>query len=255
MTVNKIRHPYIWEIKQMAELWQIHFGGTKRQLYHLFCTALNLKHSLIIKRPGDHRIAGQVFWYVCLLGGKKVACIFGLCVKPELQHQGLGTALMEAAHELLKREGFCAVILEPLDEDLVWFYHYFGYKMSGGYSSFFAKAGTPVNMSVISPREYHRLRRKYLPENGLELPLSYFKYRSREVTYYRGENFICAIEKDEWKQCLELLGDSSAAGGIAEFPERPHLRFTAPGDEEYTLMVLNLAGDIPSNLYSGFPLE
>ena len=239
----------------MAALWECHFGGTRRQIRNIFRTTLDKKHAMIIHRPGDRKISGQVFWQDCLFQEKKVACLYSLCVQPPLQHQGLGTELMEAVHVHLKQQGYSAVVLEPQEEELFWFYHYFGYEWAGGYDSFFVKAEAPVDMKAISPEEYHQLRREYLPENGLERPLTYFKSRRKELACYQGEGFICAVERGEPGRCLELLGDISAAGGIAGYLGKPHMKFYTPGGEQQNLMLLDFAGDMPTDLYLGFPLD
>ena len=239
----------------MAVLWECHFGGTRRQIRRLFRTSLDKDHAMIIRRPGARQITGQVFWQDCLFCGKKVAYLYGLCVQPPLQHQGLGTELLEETHAYLKEQGYSAVVLEPQDEELFWFYHYFGYEWAGGCDSFFAKAEATVDMRAISPEEYHRLRREYLPKNGLERPLTYFKSRRKEVACYQGEDFICAVERGEPGRCLELLGNVSAAGGIAEYLGKPHLKFYTPGRAQQNLMLLDFAGDMPTDLYLGFPLD
>lgn len=237
----------------MAALWTDHFGGT--QIRWLLCETVENDHALILRRACDRRIAGQVFWQDCLFQGKKVAHLYGLCVRRELQRQRLGTELLEKLHAHLKEQGYAAVVLEPQDEELFWFYHYFGYEWAGGCDSFFAKAEAPVDMRPLSPEEYHRLRGAYLPKNGLERPLAYFRSRRKEVSYHQGEGFLCSIERGEPGRCLELLGDISAAGGIVGCLQKPHMKFYTPGKETQDLMLLDLVGDIPTDLYLGFPLE
>lgn len=253
--MNKIRHPYFWEKPQMARLWETHFGGTRPFFRRLFRVAFDREHILVLKRPSDHQIAAELFWEDCSISGRKVASISSFCVKPELQRRGLGTELLEFTHEYLKQKGYSGAVLVPQDEDMYWFYHYFGYEWAGFHDSFFAKKDGTAEMTSISPEEYHRLRREYLPENGLEIAPRYFHYRSDTLAYYRGNDFICALEQGEVTECAELLGNLDAAGGIVGYFDRPHLKFYTPGTGEQDAMLLDFGGNLPGEIYLGFTPE
>lgn len=253
--MNTIRHPYAWERPRMAALWQTYFGGNSSQLRRIFRLAYDREHALVLRRPGDRQIAAQLFWQDCRLAGKPAACIGGFCVRPDLQRQGLGTELLEYTHQHLKEQGCSAVVMEPQDEELFWFYHPFGYKLAGTHDSFFAKAEGKAEMIMVSPGEYHRLRREYLPENGLERPLNYFRYCSDTVAYFKGRDFVCAVQREPVPDCLELLGNRAAANGIAGYFQLPHLQFHTPGTTTQDGMLLDFCGDMPENIYLGFASE
>lgn len=236
----------------MADLWDICFGGDRKELLRVFRKVHDKKHTLVMKRPGDPTIAGQIFWQDCLFRGKKVAYLCSLGIDPDLRRQGLGTELMEYTLSHLKAQGYSAAVLEPQDDELFWFYHYFGFRLSGTHDAYFKKAGEPVEMWEITPEEYHRLRPEYLPEEGLELPLVFFREHSREFAYYQGEDFICTIEHGELYNCRELLGNRRAAGGIVANLGKPHLFFRTPGKDHNDVMLLDFEGCLPEDIYLGF---
>ena len=126
---------------------------------------------------------------------------------------------MDNTRDLLAELGYSGIVLVP-EMHLIGMYESLGYQVCTYVREFSCRAGSsPVALQEISPAEYARLRRQYLPAGGVVQEIENLQFLSKIAKLYTGDGFLYA-------ENAELLGNADAAAGIlaAQGKESGHFR-------------------------------
>lgn len=238
---------------KLRQLWKEAFGDEDAYLDIFFRTAYSPKRSRVLLQ--DSEIMAAAYWLDCSFEDKKLAYIYAVAVAPARQGMGLGTMLMEQIHRQLTLDGYAGAVLVPGNEGLFQYYRRFGYETVSHHSEFTAEKTSPVLLTKIDTERFSRLRRQYLPRNGIIQEGENLALLDALAEFYEGENFIAAVSRNG-QSCLELLGSLEAAGGIAASLELPRCSFRSPGEGSPYAMEKTLTGTpLPHGLYFGFGFD
>lgn len=113
---------------EIMDIWEESFGDAQEEIAEFFRCLTGEVRVLVWEEEG--RLSGQL----CLLPvrlwshGKaaKAEYIYAVAVRKEARGRGIGTGLLEAAADLSKKEGSCAVLV-PADKALTGFYERRGF--------------------------------------------------------------------------------------------------------------------------------
>lgn len=100
--------------------------------------------ALVAEKEGD--IIGHIAFSEALISGEKVLVLAPLSVAPKWQDQGVGTALIKAAHQTLERLDYPAIVVLGHAD----YYARFGYEKAADYG---------INAPFDVPEEALRVRR------------------------------------------------------------------------------------------------
>lgn len=187
------------EIPKLRQLWKDCFGDSDGFLDLFYALAYAPERSIVITQK--EAILGAAYWFDCSLDALQLAYVYAVAISPQAQGLGLGSALMEQLHSLLSCRGYDAAILVPGEETLRRFYSRLGYRTC----SYRQSEVLLPPLEQITPSEYARLRREYLPENGVVQEKKNLAFLSALADFYRGETSIAALSREDGS-CLELLG-------------------------------------------------
>lgn len=239
----------------LRTLWQEAFGDPDVFIDLFFSAGYSPKRCHYIEEDGAP--VSALYWFDCVLNGRKFAYIYGVATLKSHRGKGLAGRLLNETHEILRQQGYAGAILVPSGASLFDFYRQFGYKTATTATEFSCEStNTPPAMREVSPEEYARLRSAFLPKGGLELGKDYLAFLASYCKFYAGQDFalICEILPDGlWSQ--ELLGNTQAAPGILRALGRPKGRFRIPGEGREFAMCLPLQANCPKPSWFGPALD
>lgn len=189
------------ERSALRQLWKDCFGDTDAFLDLFFSTAYAPERSLVLFE--EDTLSGAAYWFNCSMDGRKLAYVYAVAISPPRQGKGLGTALMNALHSALSRQGYDGVLLVPGSEGLRRYYGRFGYRTC----SFRHREVALPSLTPISPEQYAALRRDLLPRNGVVQEGENLAFLSGLADFYRAGDGIAVLSKEDGT-CLELLGQT-----------------------------------------------
>lgn len=196
----------------LKKLWKTVFGDPDSFINAFFQIAFSPDRCRFLEENGETICA--LYWFDCEYEGGKLAYIYAVATHPDHRGKGLASLLMQETHVHLKTLGYAGAVLRPATPSLFSFYERLGYVISGHICRFAAEASnSPVFIQELPAKEYGRLRRSYLPRNGVVqegITLEFLQYFAR---FYESENTIFCISKDE-PVIFEYLGDSNLAPDI-----------------------------------------
>ena len=240
--------------EQLKQLWQLAFGDGEEFIGLFFKTAYAPERCLYLTEQAQ--ITAALYWLDCEYDGQKQAYIYAVATHPEHRGKGLCRKLMDTAHQRLKEQGYHAALLRPADAGLERMYRKMGYRVVSGVREFEAAAGTPVAIRRIDAREYERLRRKYLPKNGVLQEGVSIDYLAAYADLYAGNDFLLAGSFYEGSFIgMELLGNREAAPGILASLGYESGHFRCPGMEIPFGMFLPLQEDASKPGYLGLVFD
>lgn len=239
---------------QLKRLWNLAFGDGIEFIDLFFQTAYSPDRCLYLTE--EEQVTAALYWLDCEYRGQKQAYIYAVATHPEHRGKGLCRQLMDKAHEQLKSQGYHAALLRPADDGLRRMYRKMGYRVCTGVSEFDRTAGTAVPLRKIEPEEYGRLRRLYLPEDGVFQEGVSLDYLASYAQLYAGEDFLLAgIREEDTFWGLELLGNRQAAPGILGTLNCENGSFRCPGREIPFGMFLALTEDAKEPGYLGLVFD
>ena len=249
--MSKFRFSCREEVPALRQLWKQAFGDSDEYLDLFFSRAYAPDRCRILEKSG---IGGAAYWLRCDACGLRLAYVYGVAIREDLQNQGFGSALMEDLRATLKQEGYDGILLVPGDEGLRRYYEKLGYRTISWQDRFEAEAGHPAQMKRLTTEQYAAFRsifslRGYVAQEKENLALL-----EGMADFYLGEDFLVAVAAGEG-ECLELLGNRAAAPGITAALGLETCRFRAVGGEFPYAMGLSLGKDLPEELYFGFGFD
>lgn len=247
----KIDYPTQARLPWLKALWKLAFGDEDDFIEAFFANAYSPDRCRVAM--AGNRVAAMLYWLDCEYKGQKYAYLYAVATRPDVRGQGLCRALMEDTHKLLAERGYGAAILCPAEDGLHRMYEKLGYKDCCSIDEFSASAGTPVPVREIDWGEFSRLRREFLPEDGVIQEGENLSFLSQLAKFYAGADFLLAAAKHGEKLVgMELLGDPKAAPGILAELECTTGIFRTPGGKGGFAMMLPLREDVPVPGYLGF---
>lgn len=249
----RIDSPAPDRISQLRQLWKTAFGDTDDFLDCFFSTAFSPNRCRCVTL-GD-RVAAALYWFDVTWNGRKLAYLYAVATHPGHRGKGLCRALMEDTHARLKLQGYDGAILVPQEEGLFRMYVRLGYRNCSGIGQITCTAGTPVSLRAIGPDEFARLRREFLPRDGVIQEGENLKFLAAQAEFFAGDDFLLTARREETVLIgLELLGNPQAAPGIVAALGMETGRFRIPGDAPWA-MYLPFTGHNTAPGYFGFAFD
>lgn len=250
-----IDHPGEHQIPQLRALWKAVFADEDPFLDRFFSIAYHPDSCLCAFR--GEKITGMVYWLPCGRGADKIAYLYGVATHPDHRGQGICRSLIQAAHNVMQRQGYAGVLLRPQEEGLREMYRKLGYGNGTTLTEGICSMGTlPAPMHPITREEYWRLRPEFLPPNSVAQDSPFPELLETYLRFYKGLGFLMAARMEEDHLfCAEYLGDTSLVPGVLSALGAPYARFRIPGDKRPFTMFHPLQADIPAPGYFAFALD
>ncbi len=242
-------------VKALRVLWQEAFGDSDAFTDLFFREGYSPDRCHYIAENGLP--VSALYWFDCELQGQKIAYIYGVATLKSHRGKGLAHRLLEETHEILRNRGYSGGILVPSKPELFDFYRQFGYRTATTVARISCAQGdSPVPLREITPAEYTRLRRAYLPDGGVVQEGQCVPFLQGYCKFYTGEDFLLICEVLPEELCAqELLGNAQAAPGILRALNCPKGRFRTPGKDSDFAMYLPFRADCPKPSWFGLALD
>lgn len=248
-----IDYPASHQLDDLRKLWQEAFGDDDAFLDQFYTYGFAPDRCRCITVDGQ--LAAALYWFDCSFLGKPLAYLYGVATAKKHRGKGLCRILTENTHSHLKYLGYAGEILVPAEGDLFEMYEKMGYAHCASVSEFSCQAGdAPIALREIDPEEYARLRRVYLPENGVVQEGDNLNFLQKFAQFYAGEDFLAAVYPGEKCVIPELLGNRDAAPGILRALRRTKGQIRTPGTEKPFAMYHPLS-DLPAPNYFGLAFD
>ena len=196
----------------------------------------------------DGALLAALPWFDCSLEGRKAAYIYGIAAFESCRGRGVGSALIRAALEELKKRGYEAVFLVPAETSLFGYYERFGFRAVSTIREFPVSASTPLPMKKLTAEEYAAARRKLLPKSSLLQEGPCLALLSGYAEFYATDRAVAAVSGD---MVWELLGEISDAPGLIAALGLPTATVRTPGPGRPFAMGLGTDGP----MYLGLALD
>lgn len=213
---------------QLKELWKTVFGDSDSFIDSFFEIAFSLDRCRYTEENGA--IVSALYWFDCEYEGGKLAYIYAVATHPDHRGKGLASRLLLDTHDHLKEQGYAGAVLKPA-KGLFPFYERLGYTTCGYIRRFEETAGpVPAPIRQIPPAEYGRLRRSFLPKNGIVQEGLTLEFLHTFADFYAGNDVIvCAYPQEEI--IFEYLGNPHSAPGILRTLNIKTAQIPTPGEE------------------------
>ena len=201
----------------------------------------------------DGQILSALYWFDCQYAGRKLAYIYAVATDPAHRGKGLASQLLNETHSHLKAQGYSGAVLKPA-EGLFPFYERLGYRTSCYVNRCVVETGTvAAQIKALSPSEYARLRRAYLPKNGITQEGVTLEFLHTFGQFYAAADALICIASDR-SAIFEYLGNPDSAPGILRSLGIQQASLTTPGSK-IPFAMYNPLDDAPAPCYLGITLE
>ena len=219
----------------LRRLWKEAFGDGDAFLDAFFTTAFSKDRCLCVTCQGH--MAAALYWFDCILAGKKIAYLYGVATAKAFRGQGLCKKLMGKTHDLMQDRGYAATVLVPGQESLFRFYGAMGYRPCSPVGYLQCTAGdAPVALRSIDAQEYGTIRRGLLPPGGVVQEEENLTFLQTQLQLYAGEHFLLSARCESGVvSAMELLGNTAKAPGIVKALGCDRGRFRVLGKKEYAM--------------------
>ncbi|MDD5863150.1 MAG: GNAT family N-acetyltransferase [Firmicutes bacterium] len=238
----------------LKKLWQLAFGDSDAFVDKFFAGAYSPRRCRCVTENG--RIAAALYWFDGEFAGQRLAYLYAIATHPDFRNRGLCRELMADTMECLTARGYAGALLMPRNEALRNMYAHMGFRDCCTVSEFACEAGKAVSLREIPTAEYARLRRKYLPAEGVLQEGENLAYLESYARFFVGADFLLAAEGEG--ECLvgtELLGSVAAAPGILGALGYPRGRFRTPGKDVPGAMFRPLGSSVQAPGYLGLVFD
>lgn len=224
-----IKQPERSHISALRQLWKQAFGDSDAFLDAFFEVGFAPQRSRCVFSQGLP--VAMLYWFDCSCRGEKLAYLYAVATDAAFRGQGLCHRLMADTHAHLERLGYAGTVLVPGNEGLFRLYAGMGYEAFGGLNDFSCEApACATALRRLTPEEYAGLRRKYLPEGGVEQEGPLLDFLGRHAGFYAGEDFLlAAYQEADILTVPELLGNAAAAPNIIAALRAKRGNFRTPG--------------------------
>lgn len=243
------------QVPTLRRLWKIAFGDTEEFLDSFFARAYSPRRCRCVMDGGT--VAAALYWFDAACGSRKFAYLYAVATDPAYRNRGLCRALLADTGSLLREQGVQGLLLVPENGDLARMYEKMGFLPCTAVSEFTCTAGdTPAELRQIGAGEYARLRRQFLPPDGVVQEGTALALLESCGALYAGDGWIAAASAEDGKlRCQELLGPSQRAPEILRALDCREGSFRVPGDGQPFSWYLPLVPDCPRPAYFGLALD
>lgn len=249
------RKPTTHDVPALRELWKDAFGDDDDYLDIFYTAAFSPERSICLMTD-DGGAQAALYWFDCTLRDEKIAYIFGVGVAKTLRGNGLCREMMAAALSCLKAEGYKGAVLVPARAELYAMYEKLGFQKFGGVTERLVKAGdTPAALRALDADEYVALRKRYLPEGGVEQTGENVAFLAARTHLYAGDGFVLSHVPGMGEFVVELLGDVENAPEIVRALGKEELMVRMPGDEKDFALCQPLDEGFTFPTYFGIPFD
>ena len=198
---------------QLRMLWQLAFGDSEEFIAGFFAGAYSPRRCRYAAENGN--VAAALYWFDAEFRGQKFAYLYAVATHPDFRNRGLCRALMTDTAVCLTERGYDGALLMPQDVGLREMYGRMGFRDCCAVSEFSCDAGEGVALHPVSAAEFARLRREYLPPEGVIQEGANLSYLKSYAALYAGGDFLLAAAPNGGSLTgMELLGNTDAAPGI-----------------------------------------
>ena len=195
----------------LKRLWKTVFGDPDAFIDDFFRVAYSPERCSCIEENGE--AVSALYWFDCQYEGGRLAYIYAVATHPDHRGKGLASRLLEQTHAHLKDLGYAGCVLKPA-QGLFPFYERLGYVTSGYLRRFDAASGAaPAPIKELSAREYGRLRRSFLPENGIVQEGVTLEFLHTFARFFSCGDGIFCVGRDE-PVFFEYLGNIGSVPGV-----------------------------------------
>ena len=195
----------------LKSLWKTVFGDPDAFIDDFFRVAYAPERCKYFEENGE--VISALYWFDCEYDGGRLAYIYAVATHPDYRGKGLASRLLEETHDHLKGLGYAGCVLKPA-KGLFPFYERLGYITSGFVHRFDAEYGSvPAKLEEISAEEYGRLRRSYLPKDGIIQEGTTLAFLHTFARFFASDNAIFTLFREE-PIFFEYLGNPDSAPGI-----------------------------------------
>lgn len=239
---------------QLRRLWQMAFGDSEELAAKFFATGFSRRRCRCSVEDG--KVAAALYWFDTEYLGQRFAYLYAVATHPDFRNRGLCRALVTDTLRCLAEQGFAGALLQPQDGRLREMYGRMGFRDCCRAGAFSCAAGEPAALRPVSAEEYARLRREYLPPDGVVQEGADLAYLGSYASFFAGADFLLACETQENGLIgTELLGNAGAAPGILGALGYPDGQFHTPGKALPGAMLCPLRQDVQAPGYFGLVLD
>ena len=242
-------------IADLRRLWQEAFGDSDAFLDNFFAAGFSEDRCHYMCE--NDMVVSALYWFDCQLKGEKLAYLYAVATNQSHRGRGFARRLLEETHTILKNQGYAGAILVPGNRELFEMYAKLGYCTATTVSKFVVEQGdAPVAIKEIDALQFARLRRQYLPENGVIQEGVALSFLQTYCKFYTGADFVLVSSKEDGAlRVQEFLGNTAAAPGILRALDIPQGTFRVPGNQRAFAMFLPLTEKCPQPTYFGLALD
>ena len=223
-----IDYPAGAQESQLRTLWRLAFGDSEEFIAGFFAGGYSPRRCRCAVENGN--AAAVLYWLDAEFRGQKFAYLYAVATHPDFRNRGLCRALMADTMQCLAGLGYDGALLMPQDVGLREMYARMGFRDCCTVSEFSCDARAAVAVRPVSPAEFARLRRAYLPPDGVIQEGANLSYLKSYASFYAGEDFLLTAAPEGGSLTgMELLGNADAAPGILGALGFSHGRFRTPG--------------------------
>ena len=249
-----IDYPAAGQEPQLRTLWRLSFGDSEEFIAGFFADAYSPRRCRCAAENGN--VAAALYWFDTEFRGQKFAYLYAVATHPDFRNRGLCRALMADTVACLTDRGYDGALLMPQDVGLREMYARMGFRDCCTVSEFTCDAGKAATVRPVSVTEYARLRREYLPPEGVIQEGANLTYLKSYAAFYAGDDFLLAAAPDgDSLTGMELLGNAEAAPGILGTLGFSHGRFRTPGMALPGAMFRPLRADVDAPGYFGLVFD
>ena len=242
---------------QLRQLWKTSFGDDDVFLDHFFSAGFSPDRCRCIVNE-DGTLPAALYWFDAEYQGETFAYLYAVATDPRFRHQGILRYLLADTHQLLASRGYAGTLLVPGDDGLRQMYAAMGYETCTGLNTIIC-ASQPVTVLIhpVDQEEYRKLRRTYLPKNGVIQEGPSLSFLETQCRFYTGPGFVmCARPKNpQLLEVPEYLGDTELLPGVLCALGYPMGTFRFPGSAIPFAMVHPLKKDAPIPGYLGLAFD
>lgn len=238
----------------LKELWKLAFGDSEAFVNRFFSDAYAPRRCR--QASEDGRLAAALYWFDAEFAGQKFAYLYALATHPDFRHRGFCRTLMADTLDCLTARGYDGALLMPQGRALRDMYARMGFRDCCTVSEFTCAAGEAVPVRKITASEFARLRREYLPPDGVIQEGANLSYLEGYACFYAGDDFLLTAASEG--NCLigtELLGNTAAAPGIVRALGFPRGGFRTPGGDVPGAMFRPLKAGVKAPGYFGLVFD
>lgn len=254
-----INAPKKSQIPALRSLWQEAFGDTEDFLDDFGRTAFHADRCRCAVIDGE--AVAALYWFECLHMERRIAYVYAVATAKAYRGRGVCHKLMENTHRHLSKQGYEGAIVVPGSSELFRFYEGMGYRLCSTVRelSCIAAVGDMKELSLrnIGKEEYARLRRQFLPKDGVVQEQENLDFLQTQAQLYAGSGFLLAARKEDDRLVgVELLGDETRTPEIVSALGCTHGTFRVPGEGKPFAMYYSLTNDThPTPTYFGLAFD